>query len=173
MAGETTPTGDSDRYIDSEVCECLTLHMKQQPLKRRSKVKTVKLWVSKMIAAESNQESPVSLNVQPLSDRGTVHLPLNLDRMLASSLFILLISASLLLPGNTYKTFWVLVMWSIYNSSLFWLLWAETNKVQLLECCQRIKLSLCEDSIGGWGFMRWKHASYTPLFLSTLTHKVL
>lgn len=29
-----------------------------------------------------------------------VHLPLNLERILASSLFILLISASLLLPAN-------------------------------------------------------------------------
>lgn len=36
-------------------------------------------------------------------------LPLNLERMLASSLFILLISASLLLPGNRREFFCMLL----------------------------------------------------------------
>lgn len=67
-------------------------------------------------------------------------LPLNLERMLASSLFILLISASLLLPGNRRENFCMLLC----NAILLCFQCCDT-----ILCCDRLVLGL-------WGPQRQK-----------------
>lgn len=72
-------------------------------------------------------------------------LPLNLERMLASSLFILLISASLLLPGNRREYFctWLCnAVMTPSHTSVFPLLWPFQHLVVTDWCWA------CEDRRG-------------------------
>lgn len=72
-------------------------------------------------------------------------LPLNFERMLASSLFILLISASLLLPGNRRECFCMLLHNAVMSPGIqaLHLICVPIAVTFSILSCDRLVLGLC------------------------------